>query len=142
MAISIHPLAGFGAEWRGPSLRRRLDDIALATLLDEWQHHRLLLLPDQDLSERERLAFAAQLGETASIVAGASGGEPAARLLHAVHPGSGIEFVHRGITLHHTWRRGDLVLLSHDVQSRSAADNASLGLRRIYSAWERLAAYA
>ncbi|MBP7669918.1 MAG: hypothetical protein KA106_01535 [Ferrovibrio sp.] len=138
MAFSIHPLAGFGAELRGPSLRRRLDDITLASLVDEWQRNHLLLLPDQALSERERVAFAAQLGETGQ----ADSNVPVARLLHAAHPGNAIEFVHRGVTLHHVWRSGDLVLLSDDVQSRSYAASGELGLRRIYSAWERLAAYA
>jgi len=152
MGYSLHPLdAGFGAEIRGLDLARPLSDISLAGLLDDFHRHHLLLFRDQDLNERAMQAFSRRLGVADDTD---SGTPAAAALLYATAlPNAATESwfgTPRNHALQHHWRRGDLVLWNDaEVQhQRDAFDAATRPLlrqtqiRRLYTAWERLAAYA
>lgn len=55
--------SSLGAEIHGLDLRRRLDDVALASLLDHWHQHLVLVFRDQQLSDGELLAFSRRLGQ-------------------------------------------------------------------------------
>lgn len=54
---------GPGIEIHGLDLRRRLDDVELAGLLDHWHQHLVLVFRDQHLSDGELLAFSRRLGQ-------------------------------------------------------------------------------
>ncbi len=64
MGYALHPLpAGLGAELHGLDLRKPLNDIALAGVLDEWHRHLVLVFRGQHLSDGELLAFSRRLGQ-------------------------------------------------------------------------------
>lgn len=152
MGHSLHPLdAGFGAEIRGLDLAKPLSDIGLAGLLDEFHRHHLLLFRSQDLSDRALQAFSRRLGVAENTDSGAPAA--AALIYAAALPASATKSwfsTPRHHAFQHLWRRGDLLLWNDaEVQhQRDAFDAATRPLlrqthiRRLYTAWERLAAYA
>jgi taurine dioxygenase len=55
--------SALGARVTGIALNRKLDAETAAALVQAWQEHIVLIFPDQDLSQDQQLAFAANFGE-------------------------------------------------------------------------------
>ena len=64
MALTVTPIDGcIGARVTGLNLHEPLDDATLADLKAAWVEHKVLVLPDQDISDEEHVAFATRFGE-------------------------------------------------------------------------------
>lgn len=62
--LVIEPTSSaLGARVTGVSLSRKLDAETAAALIQAWQDHIVLIFPDQDLTQDQQLAFAANFGE-------------------------------------------------------------------------------
>lgn len=62
--LVIEPTASaLGARVTGISLNQKLDAKTAKTLIQAWQDHIVLIFPDQDLTQDQQLAFAANFGE-------------------------------------------------------------------------------
>ena len=62
--IRIKPLGGFiGAEVEGVDLRKPLSDAAFAAVHDAFVNYEVIVLPDQDISVDQQMAFGARFGE-------------------------------------------------------------------------------
>jgi taurine dioxygenase len=61
--LTITPTgAALGARVTGPNLRETLDAETASALIQAWQDHIVLIFPDQDLTQDQQLAFAANFG--------------------------------------------------------------------------------
>ncbi|MGS0754778.1 TauD/TfdA dioxygenase family protein [Roseateles sp. GG27B] len=61
--ITVHPLDGaLGARVRGIDMRKPLDDASKEVLLAAWMEHLILILPDQQVTDEEHVAFTHGLG--------------------------------------------------------------------------------
>ena len=64
MAFTVTPLDGcIGARVTGLNLHATLDDATLADLKTAWVKHKVLVLPDQNITDEEHVAFAKRFGE-------------------------------------------------------------------------------
>src|SRR5881392_2308390 len=64
MTITVKPRhPALGAEVRGVDMRRPLDSQTVQAVSDAWTRHRLLVFPDQDITDAEHVAFKRHFGE-------------------------------------------------------------------------------
>lgn len=64
MALTVTPIEGcIGARVTGLNLHTPLDDTTLETLKAAWVTHKVLVLPDQNISDEEHADFARRFGE-------------------------------------------------------------------------------
>jgi taurine dioxygenase len=62
--ITIHPLQGaLGAQVRGINMKQPLNAADRETLMKAWMDHLILILPNQNVSDEEHVAFTRILGE-------------------------------------------------------------------------------
>ena len=64
MSLTVAPLDScLGARVTGVDLREPMSDAALAELTDAWVAHKVLVLPDQNITDEQHVAFARRFGE-------------------------------------------------------------------------------